>query len=156
MSKEKYICIDFDGTIVKHTFPSIGDPVPGAFEWMKKFQEAGASLILWTMRDKQFLSDAINYCQDKGVEFFAWNINPTQRRWTTSPKAYASLYIDDATFGCPLVYHLDNCFNSLLGDVIDCGCGRAWVDWEEVGPKVMEWLINGDVEAIHLLKEEIE
>ena len=45
-----FIAIDFDGTIVDHRFPEIGKPVPGAFEWMKKFKEAGAKLILWTMR----------------------------------------------------------------------------------------------------------
>jgi len=45
-----YICIDFDGTIVDHRFPEIGPPVPGAVEWMLRFQEAGAKLILFTMR----------------------------------------------------------------------------------------------------------
>jgi len=45
-----YICIDFDGTIVEHRFPDVGSPVPGALEWMIEFQEAGAKLILFTMR----------------------------------------------------------------------------------------------------------
>ncbi len=44
------VAIDFDGTIVEHKFPEVGKPVPGAIEWMKKWQDAGAQLILWTMR----------------------------------------------------------------------------------------------------------
>jgi len=45
------IAIDFDGTIVDHRYPDVGEPCPGSFEWMRKFQAAGAKLILWTMRD---------------------------------------------------------------------------------------------------------
>ena len=44
------IAVDFDGTIVDHVFPEIGAAVPGAFKWLKRFKEAGATLILWTMR----------------------------------------------------------------------------------------------------------
>jgi hypothetical protein len=29
--------------------------------------------------------------------------NPTQKEWTSSPKCYAHIYIDDAALGCPLV-----------------------------------------------------
>ena len=32
--------------------------------------------------------------------------NPTQFNWTTSPKSYAELMIDDSTLGCPLRYDL--------------------------------------------------
>ena len=105
------IAVDFDGTIVEHEFPKIGPAVPGAFEWMKKFQEAGAFLILWTMRSSgqlhgDVLSEAVAYCREQGVEFWDWNTNPHQYTWTTSPKAYAHVYIDDAAIGCPLLENL--------------------------------------------------
>lgn len=100
------IAIDFDGTIAKHEFPRIGEEVPFAFYWMKKFQEAGAHLILWTMRsdgpdDRKVLTAAVEYCRVRGIEFIAINENPTQHEWTTSPKCYAHLYVDDAAYGCP-------------------------------------------------------
>ncbi len=121
------IAIDFDGTIVAHEFPDIGEEVPGAFEWMKKFQEAGCNLILWTMRSDgqevgEVLTHAVEYCRERGIEFFGVNQNPKQD-WSTSPKAYAHVYIDDAAFGCPLRE------NPKMG-------GRPFVDWDIVGPAV--------------------
>lgn len=126
------IAIDFDGTIVDHLYPDVGDPVPGAIEWIKKFQEVGAKIILYTMRsdggsDGDVLSDAVKFCEDNEIELYGVNKNPTQSSWTKSPKVYAHVYIDDAAFGCP------------LKDSLRSG-GRPYVDWDEVGPKVMEMI----------------
>jgi hypothetical protein len=112
--------------------------VPGAFEWMKKWQEAGAKLILWTMRSDgrtadgskengPVLTDAVNFCREHGVEFWGVNRNPDQGGWTQSPKAYASIYVDDAAFGCP------------LRPASKRGV-RPMVDWSVVGPAVLEIL----------------
>jgi hypothetical protein len=122
------IAIDFDGTIADHKFPEIGEPVPGAFDWMKAFQKAGAKLILYTMRSDSslhgnVLTQAVEFCRQNGVEFHGINTNPGQRHWTNSPKAYAQIYIDDAAFGCPLLVNPS---------------GRAYVDWSIVGPEVLE------------------
>jgi len=119
------IAIDFDGTIVAHEFPKIGRINPQAFAWMRKFQKAGARLILWTMRSGPTLADAVAHCRNNGVEFFGVNSNPEQAAWTASPKAYAQLYIDDAAFGCPL---------RKGRRLID----RPMVNWAVVGPKVLE------------------
>lgn len=135
------IAIDFDGTIVEHAFPEIGRPVPGAIRWMKRFQELGARLILWTMRsdrgaggphdvpEEPYLFEAVAYCEQNGVTFWAVNGNPQQSSWTESPKAYAHLYIDDAAFGCPLTE------SKRMG-------GRAMVDWDVVGPEVESLLLR--------------
>lgn len=125
-----YIAVDFDGTIVDHRFPEIGAPVPGAFAYLKKFKNAGATLILWTMRSDgqehgDVLSSALEFCSENGVEFDFANEHP--QHWTTSPKVYAHVYIDDAAFGCPLV---DNPEPD----------GRPFVDWAEVGPQILESL----------------
>lgn len=122
-----YIAIDFDGTIVKHKYPDIGEAVPFAIDWMKLFQAAGAKLILYTMRSGDELQEAIDYCKKNGVEFIGYNVNPTQSSWTDSPKCYANLYIDDAAFGCPLAN------DRMKG-------GRSYVDWSAVGPVVMKQL----------------
>ncbi len=76
----KVLVIDFDGTIVEHCFPHIGDPLPGAFETLKELKEAGFKLILWTCREdsnryinKQYLKHAVDFCLKNGVEFDAVN-----------------------------------------------------------------------------------
>lgn len=121
------IAVDFDGTIVDHRYPDIGNPVPGAIKWMKEFLASGASLILWTMRSREELDAAVTYCRDQGVTFWGVNRNPGQHLWTDSPKVYAHVYIDDAAFGCPLLE------NPRSG-------GRPYVDWDQVGPKIMQSL----------------
>ena len=131
--KPFYIAVDFDGTIVDHQFPDIGKEAPCAFRWMRRFQELGAKLILWTMRSDQqgcgnVLSDAIDYCREAGIEFDFVNENP--QHWTSSPKAYAHVYIDDAAFGCPLRE------NPRMG-------GRPFVDWGVVGPAVERMILKG-------------
>lgn len=133
MSKGPIIAVDFDGTIVEHDFPRIGRPIPGAIEYLCKFQKAGAKLTLWTMRSGETLQAAVNYLYDdpnhargpwKLQPFFGINENPEQGSWTSSPKAYAHMYIDDAAFGCPLIWQ----------------GGRPFVDWSKVGPSVLEWI----------------
>lgn len=113
-----YIAIDFDGTCVTHDYPRIGKDI-GATVVLKRLVEAGHKLILNTMRSGKELQDAIDWFSENGIELYGANENPTQKRWTQSPKVYAHLYIDDAALGCPLR------MNSNLSD-------RPFVDWEVV------------------------
>lgn len=121
-----YICIDFDGTLVDHCYPGIGEPVPGAIDWLKRLQRYGVKLILFTMRSDRpgepLLTDAVNFLLGHGIKLYGVNENPDQKSWTDSPKAYGDLYIDDAAFGCPLVHPR--------------GFERPCVNWKKVGPKV--------------------
>lgn len=121
-----FICVDFDGTMVNHVFPEAGQPVPGAVEWCKRFVDMGCHIILWTMRDGKHLQDACDYMNDNGISLFGINQNPTQYTWTTSPKAYGHIYIDDAAIGCPLIY-------------IE-GWDRPCVNWDIVGSIVIGML----------------
>lgn len=126
--KSKTICIDFDGTIAIHKYPSVGKMVPYAKDVIVKLKAAGHTIILYTMRsdgpDGPTLTDALRFCKDNGIPIDHANINPDQSRWTNSPKVYSHLYIDDAALGCPLVKQ-------------DPGA-RGYVDWRAVE----EWLIN--------------
>jgi len=130
------IAVDFDGTIVDHAFPDIGVPVPGAFEWMKRWRELGADLVLWTVRSDgradgtNPLNQAVAFCARNGVEFWGINRNPEQYRWSASPKAYAHLYVDDTALGCPL-----------LPEPVRAG-GRPVVDWATVGPAVEAFILK--------------
>lgn len=130
MSKPKMIiCVDFDGTIVDHAYPDIGSDNPGALEWMKRWQDAGAAIILWTMRSGVELQQAVDYLLKEGVEPYGVNENPDQSSWSSSPKAYGHIYVDDAAFGCPL--HQRAYFN------------RPAVDWSIVGPVILHKLREG-------------
>ncbi len=95
MEKSKYICVDFDGTIVTHDFPEIGKDVPYAIETLKALQDNGHKIILFTMRADEYLDEAVDYLKKRGNELYGINTNPTQKSWTNSPKAYGHIYIDD-------------------------------------------------------------
>lgn len=121
------ICVDFDGTLVDHRYPEIGEPVPGAINWLKKLQRHGAKIILFTMRSDTevagpLLREAVDYLTKNGVKLYGVNRNPDQDRWTSSPKAYGDIYVDDSAFGCPLVQPK--------------GFARPCVDWKKVGPQL--------------------
>ncbi len=97
------IAVDFDGTLVTHEYPKIGEEVPLAFNYLRALQTNGDRLILWTVRSGEFLEQAIEFCRNRGIEFWAVNNNPEQANWTDSPKCYAQVYVDDASIGTPLM-----------------------------------------------------
>ncbi len=94
------IAIDFDGTCVRHEYPKIGADI-GAVPVLKELVKKGHLLILWTMRNDNFLQEAILWFDQNNIPLFGVNTNPTQQEWTDSPKAYAHRYIDDAAIGAP-------------------------------------------------------
>ncbi len=128
------IAIDFDGTCVTHEFPKIGKEI-GAAPVLRKLIESGYKLILFTMRSDivnptgtdnelhlesgNYLTEALNWFKDNNIPLYGVQTNPTQHTWTTSPKAYAQLYIDDAALGCPLMMDVR------LSE-------RPFVNWSEV------------------------
>ena len=127
--------IDFDGTCVTHDFPRVGKEI-GAVPVLKRLVENGHQLILFTMRSDrtekketndptiqdvtgEFLTDAVNWFKKHDIPLYGIQTNPTQHNWTTSPKSYAELMIDDSALGCPLRYDLQV-------------SERPFVDWETV------------------------
>lgn len=99
--KKLVIAIDFDGTCVTHDYPEIGKDI-GAIPVLKRLIENGHKLILYTMRSGEHLEAAKKWFEDAGIPLYGVNCNPTQKRWTNSPKIFANLYIDDAALGAPL------------------------------------------------------
>lgn len=95
------IAIDFDGTIVEDAYPRIGKPMVFAFETIKKLQEDGHRLILWTYRNGKKLEEAIEFCQKNGIEFYAVNKNYPEEVFDekVSRKIHADLFIDDRNVG---------------------------------------------------------
>ena len=77
--KKKYtmvIAVDFDGTIVTHKYPKIGEEIPFAIESLKLIQQEGRHLlILWTVREGDLLDEAVAFCKERGLVFYAANKN---------------------------------------------------------------------------------
>ena len=95
------IAVDFDGTIVEHTYPSIGKTKLFAFETLKALQQQKHTLILWTYRAGKELQEAVDFCKQNGVEFYAVNSNYPEETYddTISRKINADVYIDDKNIG---------------------------------------------------------
>ena len=116
------LAIDFDGTLAQHVFPEIGEEIPGAVQTCQDLMAKGYKLVLNTVRSGEHLERAKRWCLERGLHFYGWNDNPDQKSFSSSPKVYAAIYIDDAALGCPLIVPPN---------------GRAYVDWKVVR-KVLE------------------
>lgn len=94
------IAVDFDGTIIEAGhFPNLGPALPHAFEVLKKLQEKGHRLILWTCRGGKSLDVAVEFCKENGLTFDAINENIDKEYYNhTSNKIVANIYIDDAAY----------------------------------------------------------
>lgn len=95
------IAIDFDGTIVEDAYPKVGKARIFAFETMKRLQEDGHRLILWTYRCGSKLEDAVVFCKENGITFYAVNQSFPEEKYddSVSRKIYADIYIDDRNIG---------------------------------------------------------
>jgi hypothetical protein len=97
------IAIDFDGTIVEHKYPSIGTELPFAMDTLIKLKEEGHRLILWTVREGKLLDEAVEFCRERGLEFYAINRDyPEEEKGRNnhySRKLKVDLWIDDRNLG---------------------------------------------------------
>lgn len=112
--------LDIDSTVVTHAYPDMGEDI-GAVPWLKMILDMypDVRIMLCTMRDGEDLELAKTWLEERGVPVWAMNHNPTQARWTTSPKPHAHYYVDDRAVGVPL--RSDRC-----------------IDWERFGPILLE------------------
>lgn len=97
----KIIAVDFDGTIVEHSYPRIGKEMLFAFATLKELQKKGHKLLLWTIRTGNLLDEAVEYCKQNGVEFYAVNKNYPEEEMTesTARKLNVDIFIDDRNVG---------------------------------------------------------
>ena len=97
------IAIDFDGTIVEDRYPSIGKEKPFAIDTLKKLIKDGHKLILWTVREGTYLEEAVSFCRERGVEFYAVNRDYPEeekdRNKHYSRKLKVDVFIDDRNVG---------------------------------------------------------
>lgn len=111
------IAVDFDGTIVEDEYPNIGKPIIFAFDTLKKLQEEGHRLILWTYRKGQTLEDAVNFCNKNGIVFYAVNKSFPEEEFDPkySRKINADIFIDDRNVGGLLSW--GEIYQQLIGEV---------------------------------------
>jgi hypothetical protein len=108
------IAVDFDGTVVDHRYPEVGPSAPLAAETLRDLNRLGYKLILNTMRSGRHLKEAMAWFEQNGIKLYGVGFDPEQKKWTTSNKCYAQLYIDDMAFGVPLTRP-----NGFRNDVVD-------------------------------------
>jgi hydroxymethylpyrimidine pyrophosphatase-like HAD family hydrolase len=101
MPNSLVIAVDFDGTIVDNKYPEIGKPKLFAVETLKKLQEDGHRLILWTYRTGDKLEEAVEFCEQRGIEFYTVNKSYPEEVYdkSISRKILADIFIDDRNLG---------------------------------------------------------
>lgn len=96
------IAVDFDGTIVEHRYPEVGKEIPFATTTLKMLIKERHMLILWTVRKGRLLEEAVEWCKERGVEFYAVNKNHPEENVDNESgysKINAELFIDDRNLG---------------------------------------------------------
>lgn len=97
------IAVDFDGTVVTHRYPEIGEELPFATETLRMLIKDHHRLILWTVREGKLLQDAIDWCHERGVDFWAVNRDypeeEVEKNNHFSRKLKVDYFIDDRGIG---------------------------------------------------------
>ncbi len=97
------IAVDFDGTIVEHRYPEIGEELPFATETLRMLIKDQHRLILWSVREGKLLQDAVDWCHERGVDFWAVNRDYPEEEEDKnnhfSRKLKADWFIDDRGIG---------------------------------------------------------
>lgn len=111
------ILVDFDGTVVKHEFPYVGEAVPNAINVLKELIYNGHKIVLYTMRSRHFLNDAIEWYDNHNIPLHNVKYDDIKFIRNESNKCDGDIVIDDRNLGIPLIKP-DN--------------GRPYVDWDKV------------------------
>lgn len=97
---------------MSNAYPDIGKPLLFAFDTLIKLQNEGHTLILWTYRSGAKLQEAVAFCKDNGLEFYAVNKSYPEEEFdpSISRKINADVFIDDRNIGGMLgwgeIYHM--------------------------------------------------
>lgn len=124
------IAVDFDSTLcLTDGYPNILGVNGNCFDILHKWQNMGCKILLHTMRNNGDLEAAVKWARKQGFIFDGVNRNPEadERYPGYSQKMYAVFYIDDKSFGTPLLHDTNNKI-------------RDHVDWEEIDKKYTPYL----------------
>ena len=141
------IGVDFDGTIVEDKFPDIGAEVPFATDTLKMLIKDHHRLILWTVREGKYLEDAINWCAERGVQFYAINRDYPEETLDNnqhfSRKIKADVWIDDRNLGglpdWGTIYRMISRHKSWHDLMVEEVQSATLMSYEEIHPKKKPW-----------------
>jgi hydroxymethylpyrimidine pyrophosphatase-like HAD family hydrolase len=108
------IAIDFDGTIVEHKYPLIGEIREDAVEVINRLAKKH-EIIIWTCRGSiEDISATIDFLKDNKVKFHGFNQPSKSTNFETSRKIFADIYIDDRQIGdLPSWIEIENIINKI-------------------------------------------
>ncbi len=141
------IGVDFDGTIVEDKYPEIGNEIPFATDTLKMLIKEHHRLILWTVREGRYLEDAVNWCRERGVEFYAVNRDypeeTTDNNDHFSRKLKADVWIDDRNLGglpdWGTIYRMVTRHKSWHDLMIEEVQSATLMSYEDIHPKKKPW-----------------
>ena len=96
--------VDFDNTIATGSYPEVGVAVPLALDKLREMTAKGHKILINTCRSGHSLELAVQWLIRHGIVLYEVNVNPDQASWSTSPKVFADVYIDDRAYGCPKIH----------------------------------------------------
>ena len=105
-------------------------------------------IILWSVREGKLLDDAVNWCKERGIEFWAINKDyPEENGFKNnnhfSRKIKADIFIDDRNIGglpdWGQIYHMIH-ENKSYSDIIKDSLG--YISKDEI-PKKRHWWQHG-------------
>lgn len=73
--ENKIIAVDFDETLCHAKWPGVGEPNRKLVEELLNLQRLGNKIILWTCREGEALSNAVEWCKQFDLVFDAINDN---------------------------------------------------------------------------------
>ncbi len=142
------IAVDFDGTIVEHRYPEIGPERPFAIDTLKMLIKERHKLILWTVREGKLLDDAVNWCKERGVEFYAVNRDYPEETAENNQHFSRKLnsidvFIDDRNLGglpdWGTIYRMITRHKSWHDLMIEEVQSATLTPYEEMHPKKKPW-----------------
>lgn len=96
--ENKIIAVDFDETLCHAKWPGVGEPNRKLIEELLNLQRLGNKIILWTCREGEALSNAVEWCKQFNLIFDAINDNLPEIKelyGKNSRKISCDIYIDD-------------------------------------------------------------
>ncbi len=141
------IGVDFDGTIVEDRFPDIGQERPFATDTLRMLIKDHHRLILWTVREGKYLEEAVNWCKERGVEFYAVNNDYPEERPENnqffSRKIKADIWIDDRNIGglpdWGTIYRMISHHKSWHDLIMEEVHSATLTPYEELHPRKKPW-----------------
>jgi hypothetical protein len=124
------IYLDFDGTVVEHNFPAVGNENPNAINVISLLQKAGHNIVLNTYRadiDISYVQEALSFLNSHPQlsvpieNYLTKKLDPKPFDLVIA-KSANQLYIDDISEGIPL------CRNKVL----EFGMMVDWIEVEKI------------------------